>query len=273
MAKNKIDIRHNKRFIIFPILAIVAHFLMSNILYFAVEKLFLDILHIPEARFIKFAYLGEILVYIVLIFIFFPIYKLMLKHDKDEMKTETNGKDSILSIMAGIGVSGVSFIWIMLAEKMPAFQRSLDAMNAGNQNIGGGSLLGGILIAVIAGPLIEEILFRGIVFRSIRKISPAWLTILLSSVLFGAYHMNPVQIVYASFMGAVAGIIYEKKNNLIFPLLVHVANNFMATIQSFAPSGTGEIISIFSLIMILPLGGILYYFLQNKYRNKEVMSF
>lgn len=253
-----------KRFVAIPVLAIAAHFVISNILYFSVEKLFLDILHISEEHFAKFSYLGELLIYVVLILLFFIIYSLLWKRDGNEINTEVNFNDSIISIIAGAGVSGVSYLWVVLAGQIPALQKSIDAMNVGNKNIAGGSMLGAFLIAVISAPIIEELLFRGIVFKAVRKISPAWAAILISSVLFGIYHMNIVQAVYAAFMGAVAGIIYEKKNNLLFPVLVHFANNLIAAVQGFAPQTIVEIINIISLIMVIPLGYIIYSLLRSK---------
>ena len=113
MTKNNVDIWHKMRFIAIPVLAIAAHFLMSNILYYAVENLFLNVLHIPEAQFVKFAYLGELLVYIALILIFFVAYKIIWKHEENEAGTEMNLRDSALSFMAGVGVTGISFLWIM----------------------------------------------------------------------------------------------------------------------------------------------------------------
>ena len=253
-----------KRFIVIPILAVALHFLMSNILYFSVEKLFLDALHIPEEQFMKISYLGELLIYSVLIILFFTIYRLLWRKDSNELNTETNVKDSIISIGAGIGVSGVSLIWLMLAGQIPALQKSIEAMDAGTKNIGGGSVLGGFLIAVVSAPIIEEILFRGIIFKAIRKISPAWIAIAVSSVLFGIYHMNIVQAVYATFMGVVAGIIYEKKKNLIFPILVHFANNLIAFLQDAMPQALGEMINIIAIMMVIPLGYIIYRLLRYK---------
>ncbi|WP_130838087.1 CPBP family intramembrane glutamic endopeptidase [Lachnoclostridium sp. Marseille-P6806] len=250
--------RHVKRYIALPVLAIGVHFILSNLLYYSVEKLFLYVLRIPEKQFMKVAYLGEILISIALFLIFFAIYRLIWKGEGSERREQTDFKNSAMSVIAGTGVSGVSFLWIRLAERIPGFQRSIDAMNRGNENIGGGTIIGEILIAVIAAPLIEEILFRGIVLRSLRRISPAWVAILLSSVLFGAYHMNVVQVVYATFMGVVAGIIYEKKKNLLLPILVHMANNFLAMIQGRVPPSAGAIINILSLIMILPLGVVIF---------------
>ena len=259
MSNNNMEIWYRTKFIIFPIFVITLHLVLSNILYYIAEKLVLDIFHIPKEQFAKFSYLGEVFVYAVLILVFFTIYKLVFAKDKAEAKLSLNPKYSIKCLVAGVGVSGVSLLWIMLAEQLPALKDSLNAMNMGNENIGGGSFLGAVVVAVIGAPLIEEIVFRGIVFRSLRRVSPAWVAILASSVLFGLYHMNPVQIVYATLMGLVAGIIYEKSNNLLFPILVHVANNLVAAIQGFIPFESGDIImNVISLIMIIPMGYIVY---------------
>ncbi len=259
MSNNNMKIWYRTKFIAFPIFVIALHLVLSNILYYIAEKLVLDIFHIPKEQFAKFSYLGEAFVYAVLILVFFTIYKLVFSKDKEEAKLSLNPKYSIKCLVAGVGVSGVSLLWIMLAEQLPALKSSLDAMNMGNENIGGGSFIGAVVVAVIGAPLIEEIVFRGIVFRSLRRVSPAWVAILASSVLFGLYHMNPVQIVYATLMGIVAGIIYEKSNNLLFPILVHVANNLVAAIQGFIPFESGDIImNVISLIMIIPMGYIIY---------------
>ena len=54
-----------------------------------------------------------------------------------------------------------------------------------------------------------------------------------------------MQAAYATFMGIAAGILYEKKKNLLFPILVHFANNLITMLQGFAPSEVNELISIF----------------------------
>ena len=49
-----------KRYFAIPILAIALHFLLSNLLYFLVERLVLDVFHIPPQQFMKHSYWGEI---------------------------------------------------------------------------------------------------------------------------------------------------------------------------------------------------------------------
>ena len=237
-----------KRYFAIPSLAIALHLLLSYLLYFLVERLVLDVFHISPQQFMNYSYWGEILIYAVLILVFFTLYKLLWRKEISEPRTATNFKDVLGSLVVGFGICGISGLWIMLAEQLPSLQKSVEAMNAGAENIAGGNAFGTFMIAVIAAPVVEEILFRGIVLRSMRKFSPAWAAILMSSVLFGVYHLNIVQAAYA------AGILYEKKRNLLFPILVHFANNLITMLQGFAPSEVNELISIFILIMIAPAG-------------------
>ena len=170
-----------KRYFAIPILAIALHFLLSNLLYFLVERLVLDVFHIPPQQFMNYSYWGEILIYAVLILVFFTLYKLLWRKEISEPRTATNFKDVLGSLVVGFGICGISGLWIMLAEQLPSLQKSVEAMNAGAENIAGGNAFGTFMIAVIAAPVVEEILFRGIVLRSMRKFAPAWASILISS--------------------------------------------------------------------------------------------
>ena len=55
-----------KRYFAIPILAIALHFLLSNLLYFLVERFVLDVFHISPQQFMNYSYWGEILIYAVL---------------------------------------------------------------------------------------------------------------------------------------------------------------------------------------------------------------
>ena len=165
-----------KRYLMIPVLAIVSHLLLSNLLYFSVEKLLLNVFPITKSQITNYSYWAEILIYVILII-------LWNREDKQSC-AKVNCKNVGISIIAGLGVSGISFVWILLVEQLPSLQKSLDAMNTGSKNIAGGNLFGTFMIAVVSAPIIEELLFRGIVFLSIRKISSPWFAILISSALF-----------------------------------------------------------------------------------------
>ena len=268
MTKNKVDLWYKIRFIMVPILSIIAYYYLTKYLNMMAFELFLEILKIPMIQFIEFMYLSDILIALIQLIIFFVIYKLAVRRNEDELRTKLNLKDISFSVMTGIGVSGISFIWLIIAGKIPEFQAQIAAMKEGNAMIGGGSLHGVFLSAVIAAPIVEEVRFRGVVLGSFRKIFPAWASILISAIIFGVYHMNPVAIVYATVMGIIAGVVYEKKQNLLFPIMLHMANNFIGLLQDFVPAGIGvTVVNAVSLVMILPMCYIVYRMIKSDSRK------
>ena len=268
MTKNKVDLWYKIRFIMVPVLSIIAYYYLTKYLNMMAFELFLEILKIPMIQFIEFMYLSDILIALIQLIIFFVIYKLAVRRNEDELRTKLNLKDISFRVMTGIGVSGISFIWLIIAGKIPEFQAQIAAMKEGNAMIGGGSLHGVFLSAVIAAPIVEEVIFRGVVLGSFRKIFPAWASILISAIIFGVYHMNPVAIVYATVMGIIAGVVYEKKQNLLFPIMLHMANNFIGLLQDFVPAGIGvTVVNVVSLVMILPMCYIVYRMIKSDSRK------
>ena len=156
MTKNKVDLWYKIRFIMVPILSIIAYYYLTKYLNMMAFELFLEILKIPMIQFIEFMYLSDILIALIQLIIFFVIYKLAVRRNEDELRTKLNLKDISFSVMTGIGVSGISFIWLIIAGKIPEFQAQIAAMKEGNAMIGGGSLHGVFLSAVIAAPIVDQ---------------------------------------------------------------------------------------------------------------------
>lgn len=85
-----------------------------------------------------------------------------------------------------------------------------------------------IAVAIIA-PLFEEILFRGYIFDQFeRRFAAIGLTIVASGVLFGLYHLNIFQGVFASILGIVLGLSYYWTRSIWIPIIIHFANNFLS---------------------------------------------
>ncbi|MCR5654963.1 MAG: HAD hydrolase-like protein [Lachnospiraceae bacterium] len=95
------------------------------------------------------------------------------------------------------------------------------------------SLFSGLLIFGIIKPIEEELVFRGLLYNRMRYYFPKTLSIIFSAVIFGAYHGNIVQFVYAFFMGLAMCYLYEKFRLLEVPLLIHaLANILVYTLSS-----------------------------------------
>ena len=97
-----------------------------------------------------------------------------------------------------------------------------------------------LLIAVFAciiGPLVEELFFRQILLRYLRKSLPTWLSVFLVGLAFALTHMHSLSL--SEWVGAVGylggglafSIIYVKeKENIYYPLLVHILGNSLSLI-------------------------------------------
>ena len=97
-----------------------------------------------------------------------------------------------------------------------------------------------LLIAVFAciiGPLVEELFFRQILLRYLRKSLATWLSVFLVGLAFALTHMHSLSL--SEWVGAVGylggglafSIIYVKeKENIYYPLLVHMLGNSLSFI-------------------------------------------
>ena len=85
------------------------------------------------------------------------------------------------------------------------------------------------LLYCVFTPIVEEIIFRFIIYNSlVMALKDALPAIILSSALFGLYHMNPVQGFYAFFMGLVICFLYYKSENIFVPIIAHASANLVA---------------------------------------------
>ena len=97
-----------------------------------------------------------------------------------------------------------------------------------------------ILIAVFAcviGPLVEELIFRQTLLRYLRKSLPTWLSIFIVGFAFALTHMHSLDL--SEWVGAVGylgaglafSIIYVKeKENIYYPLLIHMLSNSLSLV-------------------------------------------
>ena len=91
--------------------------------------------------------------------------------------------------------------------------------------ISGGGIFLTALFAAVAGPICEELAFRGIIYTGIRKSGSALQAIIISGLLFGLFHMNINQAVYAFALGVFFGAVREVTGSIIPPIICHMTVN------------------------------------------------
>ena len=87
-----------------------------------------------------------------------------------------------------------------------------------------------ILFSDIIGPIFEEVLFRYNLVNSMKKFNSNFLVIILSSLIFGVFHNNIVNIIYAIIIGFFLAYWYIKTNNLLIPIIIHISGNLFSNL-------------------------------------------
>ncbi|WP_101844994.1 CPBP family intramembrane glutamic endopeptidase [Halobacillus sp. Marseille-P3879] len=87
-----------------------------------------------------------------------------------------------------------------------------------------------ILLPVVFAPITEEIIFRKVIFGQVYKRTNFLLAVLLSSVIFGAFHFDFLHMLVYFSMGVVFAFLYVKTKSIITPIIAHMAMNSMVVI-------------------------------------------
>lgn len=88
-----------------------------------------------------------------------------------------------------------------------------------------GNFIGIFLSSAIIAPIAEELIFRFVICGCVYK-DDVKKGIIISSIMFGIAHMNPVQSSYAFILGLILAVVYVKSNyNLLTTIILHIAIN------------------------------------------------
>ncbi|MGC6173131.1 CPBP family intramembrane glutamic endopeptidase [Lacrimispora sp. 38-1] len=144
-----------------------------------------------------------------------------------------------LIFYTGEKMTGLSFL-ILLTVFMSA-QAAFSILGGGMElgfNQFGYSILGEIedassnsstvsmlLYASFIGPVSEEIIFRGFVMRGFEKYGARY-AVVMSAVIFGLFHGNLIQSIFAGLVGLVLGYT-AMKYSIKWAVLLHIINNFV----------------------------------------------
>ena len=95
-----------------------------------------------------------------------------------------------------------------------------------------------IQLAVLPAVL-EEIAFRGILMQSLRRFGD-WFALLVSSLMFGLFHLNMVQAPYAFLLGLWFGFLVLRTGSLRISMVLHGCINLSAGLMTLWLNGMPE---------------------------------
>nr|MBP3599016.1 CPBP family intramembrane metalloprotease [Eubacterium sp.] len=133
-----------------------------------------------------------------------------------------------------------------------------------------------VLMVAIWAPLAEELIFRAMIYRTLRKGFGVAVASILSGVLFGVYHLNVVQGIYASAFGILLAYIYEKTGSLwgcyLYHMLFNLSSYVLEAIQKRIPVSEtvlGAGMMILSMVAVPGLILLLFQF-RKMYQAERV---
>lgn len=89
-----------------------------------------------------------------------------------------------------------------------------------------------MIYSVLMAPISEELVFRGVTYSIARRTFSFWGANVIQALLFGIFHMNPLQGCYTFVLGLVLGYIREKGGTLYHVILFHFLFNLWGTTAS-----------------------------------------
>ena len=170
------------------------------------------------------------------------------------------GIDKLLSgALIGLGLSVVIGLILSL---LPIDKLFPDYQDIVNSIISKENVFFIIFVVAFAVPIFEETLFRGIIFNEFKKITPLPVAVVLQALIFGIFHGNLLQGMYAFLLGCVLALLYTWTKSIWTNIFAHSlfnASNFFLDKLPQLSNGLYLILSI--IIVILPL---IYIWSQRK---------
>lgn len=147
------------------------------------------------------------------------------------------------------GISMWFGIWLLeqvvlvsLLEWFPGLMETSEALNSIIIDAG---FVSAFIVVGICPAIAEEFAFRGFLFGTLKDKWKPWLAIVVSAVLFGAYHMNLLQFIGGTMMGIGLAYVAYKSGSIWVGALMHFINNGLSVVFQYYPE----------LIMKIPILG------------------
>ncbi|MDE0021308.1 MAG: type II CAAX endopeptidase family protein [Candidatus Poribacteria bacterium] len=113
-----------------------------------------------------------------------------------------------------------------------------------------------VIMFIVVAPITEEPLFRGLLLRGFLAHRSRWSAILISSLLFGAAHMNLRQFLPAVVIGGVFAWWRIETGSVLPALIGHFLYNLAAVLSQFL-YGAGTASGVFQPIWLNAIGALL----------------
>ncbi len=127
----------------------------------------------------------------------------------------------------------------------------------------------------IAAPAAEEMIFRWVVYLRLRDMRGMVSAIVVSGLLFGIYHGNIVQAIYASVLGMAFAWLLEMTGNLLTSILLHAGANIWSLVYPdlvtwmIRSSHVALLIPMLAVLAAVLICGFRYFSAKGRHRGSR----
>lgn len=168
------------------------------------------------------------IIYVLIIALIYRIGKKSIVSDLG--LKNINMKSFIIAVPLGLAVWLINTGILSLVQQAGLVQKYFQAYEEITSTIVQGSIFMTILVVGILVPFAEEFLFRGVIQKTFSKNMSIKVAVIIQGVLFGIYHGNLIQGLYATFLGILFGCITYKSKSIYPAVMMHMVNNSIASI-------------------------------------------
>lgn len=157
-----------------------------------------------------------------------PILWHMIKKDRKGQQNSTKllvsdcGKLCGFSCLLAIGCNNI-LMFSGIMQKSVSYQQTAEALYRPGFMVQ-------IFCVGVCLPIVEEMMFRGLIYQRMRSDFGVWKAICLSAAVFGIYHGNIVQMLYAFISGIVLAYAMEFYGTLWASITIHIGMNLTSCI-------------------------------------------
>lgn len=199
-------------------------FYLVTLIYFLVVSFLFYYLPLPIPRWIS-VFIMQCLIYVPILLLYLFLSKQPVTTSFSLHKLEV--KDGIICTAIGFFVQPFMSMIVLLTSFI---QPNLVQESIKNESTAG--LIPLLLISAVQPAVFEELLFRGAFFSGYRR-RGVHSAILISAFLFGLFHMNLQQALYAFGLGIIFAIFVSRTGSILSTILPHFLINAYNSVLSY----------------------------------------
>lgn len=147
-------------------------------------------------------------------------------------------KGSNIIILISLAIGSQFFVSGMMNLIQPLFETLFSDYAKTMEQLLGVDLSLVLIYTIIIAPITEELVFRGVILYYCWINSSFVIANICQGILFGLYHGNIVQGIYACLLGLLLGYVRIKYRTITAPILLHIMINASALLLNILPSNT-----------------------------------